>query len=90
MGYSTTTAIHDDGRRSLALANQDPDVRLLLGGAKGTRQVREPADTFTVIGPDSTALADIRVPQRSAVTLRRYHTLPIRTRIAIESCLARF
>jgi hypothetical protein len=84
-GYRTTTAIHDDGRRSMA--GRDPDVQLLFG-SDGMMQVREPSDTFSVVNRDSTAIADISVPQSSAITLRQYHRLSDRTRITIESCLA--
>ena len=84
-GYRTTTAIHDDGRRSVASSAQDPDVQLLLAGSDRTRQVHEPSDTFTVVDRDSSAIADIRVPQRSATTIRQYHSLPTRTRITIAS-----
>ena len=85
-GYRTTTAIHDDGRRSVA--GQDPDVQLLLGGSDGMMEVREPSDTLSVVNRDSTAIADIRVPQSGAITLRQYHRLPTRTLGTFESCLA--
>lgn len=83
-GYRTTTAIHDDGRRSVASSAQT-DVQLLLAGSDRTRQVHEPSDTFTAVDRDSSAIADIRVPQRSATTIRQYHSLPTRTRITIAS-----
>jgi len=86
-GYRTTGAVHDNGRRPMLSAGQDPDVQLFLGASGGTRQAREPSDTFTVVGGDS-ALADISVPQRSAITLKAYHRLPVRTRTTLRRCLA--
>jgi len=68
-GYRTTTAIHDDGRRSVASAGQNPDVQLLFGRSDGMRQVCEPSDTFLVVDRRSTAIADIRVSQSGAMTV---------------------
>lgn len=85
-GYRTTAPIHDSGRRSLA--DQDPDVQVLLGGSDDVAQVGEPSDSFTVVDRDSTAIADIRVPRTGAVTLRPDGRIPARTRTVMERCFA--